>query len=1271
MKRNLASRRRFLRRSLLLSALGLAAFACSSGKRASESSSSVAAADTALPKWTRLGDAVSPSRRQGASMAYDPRGPSLVLWGGTDEASRFDNQTWLWSASAGWRQVDYGPGASTPHPVQQLRTSRVFGDVSLDSHMVYVDGQGVYLLKDFDNARNELELWQWSGTDWSLVSTLREGSNGPWLPGLPIAAGSDGLYAYEGGFNTNGVDLWKWTSSDGWRQVTVNVPLNVERPTRRYAPGLAFDKTSSSILLVGGYTNVGGRVALTDTWTWSLGSNRWIRHATAHQPPYDLKLAFDDVRHRVVGFSTQNLSTRFEWTGTDWSEVAVQAPFASWPNISGPAFAYDGARDAELLFGGFANDSATPGCCDMNSLWQIGRDRYDVLSLDNDLRTMRVPLRAFDRDRQRLVVLDDVPKGTREFDGQRWSVHAPLSYNTSTAAIAYDSVRKATAVYTQTSSWKPIMCLWNGTAWSCETDSRLGATYHPDAKLAFDEARGQMVLFATVDQSTRVTLLWDGARWSEAPAGSQPRARSSGEAMAYDVARKRVVLPPGSYTTNGVTTADDSTWEWDGASWTEIHAAGFSSTGGVTYSEERRRVVSLTQGAQGDAKLLEWRGTEWGEVATVSALPSVSSIVGAAFPGNPYSLVGEVATPHVSPTGGKTYYATDVWGLASAANDFSLGVSPQTRSILAGEQVTYAVSTTSTRGAPETIQLDVEDLPPGVTGTFNPATVAAGGSTTLTLAATASAPVTARPDTFTVVGTAPSTVRVATAQIEVTRCTPLTACPAGNNCGTMSDGCGGTLECGTCTAVDACHTATCAANVCAQTAVRNGTACSDGNACTTGDVCTSGVCGGAPVVCTNGDACNDPGSCQARTGTCSPPVPKHNGTACSDGNACTSGDRCTNGVCGGAPVVCANGDACNDPGSCQPATGTCSPPVPKNNGTACSDGNACTAGDVCTSGVCKGAPVVCANGDACNDPGSCQSATGRCSPPVPKRNGTTCDDGNACTQIDACESGKCKGSQPVVCAAPATCHAAGSCDPISGACTNPIAGNGTSCDPDDKCIQNGACREGACTGTPVVCTARDECHVVGTCAPASGVCSNPSKADGTPCSLGTCQRGTCTAIAGDAGTDAGGDSGATEASDAGVDAARDAELDAARDAELDAARDAELDAARDAEVDAARDAEVDGGTPEADAGSRADASAQLDSGAQSDAGTAKDASTPSDAASASAGDAGTETDSDSDGGCGCRTVPARSTPSGALLGMSAFSMLGVVRLRRRGRRRSQ
>ncbi|HZP41005.1 MAG TPA: hypothetical protein VFD84_05780 [Candidatus Binatia bacterium] len=253
------------------------------------------------------------------------------------------------------------------------------------------------------------------------------------------------------------------------------------------------------------------------------------------------------------------------------------------------------------------------------------------------------------------------------------------------------------------------------------------------------------------------------------------------------------------------------------------------------------------------------------------------------------------------------------------------------------------------------------------------------------------------------------------------------------------------------------------------------------------------------------------------TGQCSAPALPDD-TPCDDNDPCTTNDTCQSGTCTGTPVVCTAPDDCHDAGTCDPTTGECSAPTPKPDGTACSDNDACTLSDTCQNGSCiPGPPKTCTASDQCHDPGTCDPATGTCSNP-PKANGTTCSDNDACTQTDVCQAGVCTGTNPVVCPTPDQCHAAGTCDPATGICSNPAKANGTTCNDNDACTQTDVCQAGVCTGTnPVVCPTPDQCHDPGTCDPADGTCSNPAKPNGTTCDDGdactqpdTCQAGTCT-----------------------------------------------------------------------------------------------------------------------------------------------------------------
>lgn len=274
------------------------------------------------------------------------------------------------------------------------------------------------------------------------------------------------------------------------------------------------------------------------------------------------------------------------------------------------------------------------------------------------------------------------------------------------------------------------------------------------------------------------------------------------------------------------------------------------------------------------------------------------------------------------------------------------------------------------------------------------------------------------------------------------------------------------------------------------------------------ECCSSTACDDANP-CT-ADSCNADGTCQHAT--------LSDGVACSGTNKCFQSYACHGGTCtAAAPVVCSAMDQCHAAGTCNAATGTCSNPT-QPDGTACNDGNACTQTDKCQAGTCGGTnPITCAALDQCHVAGTCNPTTGACSAPT-KPDGTVCNDGNPCTQTDTCQGGACTGANLVLCSSLDQCHAAGVCDTATGLCSNPTKPNGTACSDGNACTQTDICENGACAGgNTVVCATPDQCHSAGVCDTRSGTCSNPPKANGTACNDGnactqtdTCQSGACT-----------------------------------------------------------------------------------------------------------------------------------------------------------------
>jgi subtilisin-like proprotein convertase family protein len=166
---------------------------------------------------------------------------------------------------------------------------------------------------------------------------------------------------------------------------------------------------------------------------------------------------------------------------------------------------------------------------------------------------------------------------------------------------------------------------------------------------------------------------------------------------------------------------------------------------------------------QGEATIIAGMGsqtqnlTRWGDYSSMNIDPTddctfwfTSEYMGASGVFNWRTRVGTFKFPNCG----------------GATNDFSISVTPASRTVAAGSSTTYTVNTAVTAGAAQTINLSVSGLPAGVTGTFSPTSVTAGGSSTLTL--TVASTVGAGTTNFTITGTGTSATHNASASVTVT-----------------------------------------------------------------------------------------------------------------------------------------------------------------------------------------------------------------------------------------------------------------------------------------------------------------------------------------------------------------------------------------------------------------------------------------------------------------------------------------------------------------------
>ena len=207
--------------------------------------------------------------------------------------------------------------------------------------------------------------------------------------------------------------------------------------------------------------------------------------------------------------------------------------------------------------------------------------------------------------------------------------------------------------------------------------------------------------------------------------------------------------------------------------------------------------------------------------------------------------------------------------------------------------------------------------------------------------------------------------------VNVPTCTPRTCAAAGKNCGTIDDGCGRPLSCGTCGdgetcgagGVNVCGVGTCTTKTCAEQSAACGNV-SDGcsellscGSCDGGLTCVSNQCACVAATCSSlgkncgsvDDGCGGALNC----GTCS------QGTCGGGGNAnvCGSGN-CTPATCSSLGKDCGTpSDGCGGILTC----GTCS------LGTCGGGGTTNVCGAVCS--------VSCPTGYACDAYGQCAGGT--------------------------------------------------------------------------------------------------------------------------------------------------------------------------------------------------------------------------------------------------------------------------------------------------------
>lgn len=499
------------------------------------------------------------------ALAYDGARRRLVMYGGAFQQGIgiqvAHDQTWEWDGVA-WMKM------ATP-----LAPSARFGHV-----MAYDPIRRKTVL--FGGASSGIaisnETWEWDGSAWSYrpvasAPAPRYGAAAAYDPErktVVVFGGSTGA--------TDLDDQWEWDGTT-WKQIPGPAP------SARSGHGMTYDPVRGVMVVAGGS---GTASPSGDTWERSAGV--WSAVAATPDELLQPRLAFDGVGELAFGgrAAGTSLGNTWRWNGQSWTMVLPDAGNGGTPpprEVAG--LARDPGSGRVVLVGGHAVTAVCGSC---------GQTRGDVWAWTGSNLTWK-------------SIQVEAPTG-RAFH-----------------AAAYDSLRGRTVVFGGGTNLASLVS--TGETWELDTGhwsqrNVPGPAVRTEVQMAFDAAHGESVMFggrnATGAQLDE-TWLWNGARWLQATPAVRPPARE-GAAMAYDVARRRLVLFGGA--AGSIMRGD--TWEWDGTTWIQLLPAVSPPARTRTtaaYDPSRRRVVVFGGENPGVTygDTWEWDGATWTELTSTQS----------------------------------------------------------------------------------------------------------------------------------------------------------------------------------------------------------------------------------------------------------------------------------------------------------------------------------------------------------------------------------------------------------------------------------------------------------------------------------------------------------------------------------------------------------------------------------------------------------------------------------------------------------------------------
>lgn len=481
----------------------------------------------------------------------------------------------------------------------------------------------------------------------------------------------------------------------------------------------------------------------------------WEQESPSVSPPARTfaASAYDSTRNRVVVFGGSsnggpNLGDTWQWDGSAWS---MMTPALSPPILAGAAMAFDSARGVSVLFGG-----STPTALSSDT-WEWDGTTWTKQNPNTSPPPMLWAAMVYDSTRSRMVLFgafnqfgQSLPE-TWEFDGTDWTQAHPANTPSPRqgAGMAFDSNRGKVVMFggrdpnvgqRMADTWE-----WDGTNWTqmFPSVSPYARAWH---SMAYDPVRDRIELFggdhiqpfALGDVND--TWEWDGAQWTRDWTAAAPSVRA-GQSMVYDSAVGRMVLFGGFNAGVNPNTFSDETWEL---------GTGIVTPAGnpqLSVNPASGEFGSVDVGASSQATVFAVVSSGTGPAVTTISVTGDFAISSSDCPSAPDPLAAGTACLVLlafSPTAagdrfGQLTFAGNVPGGSltvplhgvGIARDFTISASPAALNATVGDPLPPFTVSTTVIGDSGSVTLSALTTDPGVTASFSPDTLTAGGSATM------------------------------------------------------------------------------------------------------------------------------------------------------------------------------------------------------------------------------------------------------------------------------------------------------------------------------------------------------------------------------------------------------------------------------------------------------------------------------------------------------------------------------------------------------------